>query len=386
MAAVEVGGSMAQRTVVAARLREPGQSACERERLETVKGAILGWDRVTVAAWSGRGEATVARWLAAFRAGAVEAVVNAPRAGRPRRATAAYLDAPAAAVTADPRTLGRAFDVWTSARLGAYLTETTGTRIAPGWLRVLLHRRRFACGRPKHTLAHLQDPAEAPACAERLREAGGKGGGFARPPRAPLRGRCARRDPPRPGTGLAPGGGAADPAGGGDQPPADRLRQRRGPWAGAGRGGRGAGRLGRVPALPGGDGRAPCGHGPGGDPGAGQRLLPHQQTEPAGLGRRALAERADWLEVVPLARYSPELNPKEREWRRLKRDHRCHLAADLPGLVAELLAGLGRVGGARCDIVDAVPAWWMAGRRRPVTGRPVTGPRGARTHSSRIPA
>jgi len=42
--------------------------------------------------------------------------------------------------------------------------------------------------------------------------------------------------------------------------------------------------------------------------------------------RAALAERAAWLEVIPLARYSPHLNPKEREWRLLRRDHGGHLA------------------------------------------------------------
>lgn len=174
---IEAGWTAQQRADIAARLREPGLTARERERLEMAKGAGLGWDRTTIAAWSGRTEATVARWLAAFRDGGVDALVDAPRAGRPRRATRAYLDALEAAVTADPRTLGQAFDVWTSARLSAYLAETTGTRIAPGWLRVLLHRQRFACGRPKHTVTHLQDPAEVAACAERLREVGGKGGG-----------------------------------------------------------------------------------------------------------------------------------------------------------------------------------------------------------------
>ena len=76
-------------------------------------------------------------------------------------------------------TLGLPFDVWTSGRLSAYLAEQTGVRIAPGWLRVLLHRQRFACGRPKHTLDHLQDPAEVAACEEALRVAGEKGGGAA---------------------------------------------------------------------------------------------------------------------------------------------------------------------------------------------------------------
>ena len=67
-------------------------------------------------------------------------------------------------------------DVSTSARLSAYLARTTGVRLVPGWLRVLLHRQRFACGRLKHTLEHLQDPAEVAACEEALRLAGEKGG------------------------------------------------------------------------------------------------------------------------------------------------------------------------------------------------------------------
>jgi DDE superfamily endonuclease len=94
--------------------------------------------------------------------------------------------------------------------------------------------------------------------------------------------------------------------------------------------------------------------------------------------RAALAARADWLEVVPLARYSPELNPKEREWRTLKRDHRSHLAPALRAFVDELVAGLGRLGGERCDVVDEVPAWWVAGHRREPTGRPPGRPTGAK--------
>ena len=63
--------------------------------------------------------------------------------------------------------------------MSAYLVAQTGIRIAPGWLRVLLHRQHFACGRAKHTLTHLQDPAEVAACEHALRAAGEKGGGAA---------------------------------------------------------------------------------------------------------------------------------------------------------------------------------------------------------------
>ena len=96
------------------------------------------------------------------------------------------------------------------------------------------------------------------------------------------------------------------------------------------------------------------------------------------ISKQALAERADWLEVVPRSRYSPELNPKEREWRTLKRDHRSHLAADPRAFVDGLIAGLRRLGGERCDVVDEVPDWWTAGHRKEPTGRPPGRPKGAK--------
>jgi transposase len=165
-----------QRAAVEATLRRRDLAPRVRERLELVKGAALGYDVAALAAWSGRSPRTVRRWLGRFQAGGVAALADAPRAGRPPRADAAYLAALEAAVDAGPRALGLPFDVWTSPRLSAYLEERTGVRIAPGWLRALLARRRFACGRPKHTLRHLQDPAEVAACEAELAAVGGKGG------------------------------------------------------------------------------------------------------------------------------------------------------------------------------------------------------------------
>jgi hypothetical protein len=92
----------------------------------------------------------------------------------------------------------------------------------------------------------------------------------------------------------------------------------------------------------------------------------------------ALAERADWLEVIPLARYSPQLTPKEHEWRVLKRDHRAHLAASLRAFVDEVVTGLRGLGGADCAIVDEVPQWWIDGHRKEPTGRSPGRPKGAK--------
>jgi hypothetical protein len=83
------------------------------------------------------------------------------------------------AVETAPRTLDLPFDVWTSSRLSAYLAQQTGVRIAPGWLRVLLARQHFVCGRPKHSLVHLQDLDDLAACQETLRAVGEKGAGAA---------------------------------------------------------------------------------------------------------------------------------------------------------------------------------------------------------------
>jgi len=152
-----------------------------RERLEMVKAAMLGQDLAAIARWSGRSEATVGHWLSRYLSGGIAALADAPRSGRPARADGAYLARLEQTVTTPPRDLGLPFDAWTSAHLSAYLAEETGIRIAPGWLRALLARQRFVCGRPKHTLDHLQDADEVARCEAELTQVGEKGGRPARP-------------------------------------------------------------------------------------------------------------------------------------------------------------------------------------------------------------
>jgi DDE superfamily endonuclease len=94
--------------------------------------------------------------------------------------------------------------------------------------------------------------------------------------------------------------------------------------------------------------------------------------------QRAMATRHEWLEVLPLARYSPHLNPKEQEWRRFKRDHQGHLADSLRAFVDAAAAGLAQLGGEACAIVDEVPPWWLDGHRKEPTGRPRGRPKGAK--------
>ena len=173
---------------VEATLRRLDLAPRVRERLEMAKGVALGYPLPEVARWSHRTERTVERWLRVFATGGIAALADAPRTGRPARAGAAYQVALERAADTAPRTLGLLFDAWTSDRLSAYLAETTGVRIAPGWIRALLSRRRWACGRPKHTLGHLQDPAARTACEQELQVVGEKGGGGRRRGRVALPG------------------------------------------------------------------------------------------------------------------------------------------------------------------------------------------------------
>jgi transposase len=175
-----------ERATLAALLHQSDLTPRLRERLEMVKAADLGFDLATIAAWTGRTETTVRYWLGRYQDGGIAAVRDAPRPGRPPKADAAYLAALEQAVDTPPRVLGLPFDVWTSARLGAYLTTTTGVRVAPGWLRVLLARQRFSCSRPKHTLGHLQDADEVATCQQALARAGGARSFAARPLRTAL--------------------------------------------------------------------------------------------------------------------------------------------------------------------------------------------------------
>lgn len=170
-----------QRAAVAALLRQPTLNRRVRERAEMVKAATLGYEAAEIARWSGRSVGRVRHWLRRFAARGIDGLADGARSGRPVKADAAYRAALEAAVTTPPSALGLPFDVWTSDRLSAYLAETTGTRVAPGWLRVLLSQHDFVTGRPKHTLTHLQDAEAIATFAQELAAAGEKGSSGAGP-------------------------------------------------------------------------------------------------------------------------------------------------------------------------------------------------------------
>jgi transposase len=180
--------AQAERALIEAELRRRDLAPRLRERLEMIKGVALGQDETVIAAWSGRSLARIRYWLGRYQQDGIAALSDAPRSGRPPKADAAYLTALDTALATAPRDNGLLFDIWTSDRLSAYLAEQTDVRIAPGWLRALLARRDYACGRPKHTLKHLQDEAAITAFKAELAAVGEKDCGGARGERTALRG------------------------------------------------------------------------------------------------------------------------------------------------------------------------------------------------------
>lgn len=170
-----------QRAAVAALLRRPALNRRVRERAEMVKAAALGYEVAQIARWSGRSVRRVRYWLRRFAALGVAGLADGARSGRPPKADALYRATLRAAVETPPRDLELPFDVWTSDRLSTYLAETTGGRLAPGWLRALLAHQDFVTGRPKHTLTHLQDAAAIAAFEAELAAVGEKGGRRAGP-------------------------------------------------------------------------------------------------------------------------------------------------------------------------------------------------------------
>ncbi len=165
-----------QRRTIDALLRRQDLPPRQRERLEMVKAVGLGQEIPAIAEWSGRTPRTVRHWLCRFEDGGPAALLDAPRSGRPAEADGAYLAALDAALATTPPALGLPYDVWTSARLSAYLAQTTGVTIAPSWLRTLLKRRAYTHGRPTHTLKHLQAPVATAASADQLAALEKKGG------------------------------------------------------------------------------------------------------------------------------------------------------------------------------------------------------------------
>ncbi len=96
---------------------------------------------------------SVRHYMVRYRDEGIHGRADRPRAGRPRRATPAYLEAALAALRQRPRALGLPFSLWSLPRLLDYLTDHTGITVADETLRTHLRTHGIAFSQPQHKIS-----------------------------------------------------------------------------------------------------------------------------------------------------------------------------------------------------------------------------------------
>lgn len=95
---------------------------------------------------------TVLRCLKRYTAEGIAGLYEQPRPGRPRKASAAYLDRLLEVVRIRPRSLGLAFSSWTLDTLVEYLETQTGERVSRYTVWRRLQEAGIVFSRPQHTI------------------------------------------------------------------------------------------------------------------------------------------------------------------------------------------------------------------------------------------
>jgi transposase len=146
------------------RLHQRDLAPHTRMRLECVRLSDKGLSVPQIADLLEVHQATVREALHRFLAQALDAMADAPRAGRPPRASREDLDA-----------LEEMLDVsaaqgvtWTLPAIAAWLEHTRGVHLSSSWISVLLHRDGFRYKRTRDHLGHKAKPALQHAAAEQL--------------------------------------------------------------------------------------------------------------------------------------------------------------------------------------------------------------------------
>lgn len=103
---------------------------------------------------------TLVNWKKRWLTQGVAGLQEAPRSGRPVRATASFIARLVRTAQEDPRKLGYAFSRWTAPRLSQYLFQVTHVHLSPKWIHELLAMQGLVWRRTKRTLGNLPDSRE----------------------------------------------------------------------------------------------------------------------------------------------------------------------------------------------------------------------------------
>jgi transposase len=118
----------------------------------------LGWGVPRIAAYLGKHEQTVRKYVKAFLASGEagwDALPDRPRPGRPPTLTEAHLVAVERLLDAAAADGAR---TWSAPQLARWLEQTHGVRMRPSYLAERLRQRRFRWKRTKRTVQHKADP------------------------------------------------------------------------------------------------------------------------------------------------------------------------------------------------------------------------------------
>jgi transposase len=133
-----------------------------------VRLSDLGWSVPRIAAYLGKHEQTVRRYVKAFLAGGWGVLPDRPRPGRPPTLTEAHLLAAERLLDEAAR---RGERTWSAPQLAGWLAAEHQVRVSPKYLGERLAARRFRWKRTKRTVQHKADPdlqARAAAALEAL--------------------------------------------------------------------------------------------------------------------------------------------------------------------------------------------------------------------------
>jgi len=138
-----------------------------RQRATAIRMLHLGHKPETVAELFAVAPSTVWNWHRRYRAEGLAGLANQPKSGRPAKADAAYVQAVATTLEADPRELGYSFSIWTINKVRLHLAKATGILLSYSRMRALLRKQGYVHRQPKHDLSEWQDE-QAKAAAKEL--------------------------------------------------------------------------------------------------------------------------------------------------------------------------------------------------------------------------
>ena len=129
-------------------------------RAQVIRLSARGKSPSAIADLLDRSGSGVRKIINRFNTEGFASLADKPRVGRPRKRTDRYVSLLKEAVQVNPRDLGYPFTCWTLDRLREHLARQTRIVLSPPHLSRLLSENGIVYRRPKHGMAHLQDPRE----------------------------------------------------------------------------------------------------------------------------------------------------------------------------------------------------------------------------------